>query len=232
MYWVIIILVFALILFLVWASADVGSNIYLKALCKGDGAQRVVSLTFDDGPDEQMTPLVLDVLKQYNIKATFFLVGSKVDNNPDIVRRIVAEGHIVANHTYSHSGLFPLSSKREVKQELERCNTAIKRSTGLSPKLFRPPFGVTNPIIGAVIKSLNLKTIGWSIRSLDTMADKSRSIICQRVKERLHPGAIILLHDRCDKADELLKEIIQTTLKNNYNFISVDKMLKINPYEK
>ena len=68
MYWVIIILVFALILFLVWASADVGSNIYLKTLCKGDSTQRVVALTFDDGPDEQMTPLVLDVLKQYNIK--------------------------------------------------------------------------------------------------------------------------------------------------------------------
>ena len=232
MYWVIIILVFVLILFLVWASADVGSNIYLKTLCKGDSMQRVVSLTFDDGPDEQMTPLVLDVLKQYNIKATFFLVGSKVDNNHDIVRRIVADGHIVANHTYSHSGLFPLSCEKMVKQELERCNAAIKKSVGLSPRLFRPPFGVSNPIIGAVIKSLGVITIGWSIRSLDTMAGKSRSTICQRVKERLHNGAIILLHDRCVKADELLKDIIETILENNYSFITLDKMLKINPYEK
>lgn len=231
MYWVALILVFALVSFLVWASADVGSNIYLKTMCKGDCKQRVVALTFDDGPDEQMTPKVLDVLKQHNVKATFFLIGAKVDKHPDIVRRIVAEGHIVANHTYSHSVLFPLSTEQTVKLQLQMCNTSIKNAVCLSPMLFRPPFGVTNPKISRGATALGLKTIGWSVRSLDTMDSKSRSEICQRVQDRLHPGAIILLHDRCDKADELLKEIIQTTLENNYGFISLDKMLKIKIYE-
>ena len=231
MYWVIIIIAIALALFLVWASADVGSNIYLKAACKGDGTKRVVALTFDDGPDELMTPKVLDVLKRHNIIATFFLIGSKVDCHPDIVKRIVDEGHIVANHTYSHSGLFPLSSGMRVEQELQKCNESIKRVIGLSPTLFRPPFGVTNPIIGRVVNALGLKTIGWSIRSLDTIAGKSREEICQRVISKLHPGAIILLHDRCDGADELLEAIIQATYKSGYNIIALDNMLKTDVYE-
>lgn len=232
MYWVIaILLLLALTLFMVWASADVGSNIYLKAVCKGSDHQRVVALTFDDGPDKNMTPKVLDVLKQHNIKATFFLVGAKVDNNPDIVRRMVEEGHIVANHTYSHSELFPLSNGQKVVQELQMCSNSIKRAVGLSPKLFRPPFGVTNPIIGKAVRALGLKTVGWSVRSLDTATDKSREDICRRVVKRLHSGAIILLHDRCDMADELLESVIQAIERSNYTIIPLDKMIKTDLYE-
>lgn len=231
MYWIIIILVIALTIFLVWASADVGSNIYLKAVCKGDSKERAIALTFDDGPDEEMTPRVLDVLKQYNIKATFFLIGDKVDKHPEIVQRIVDEGHIVANHTYSHSGLFPLSSGAKVKQELLQCNESIKNAVGLRPLLFRPPFGVTNPIIGRVVNALGLKTIGWSVRSLDTMSGKTRDAICRKVEAKLHPGAIILLHDRCAKADELLESIIHSALQNNYSIIALDNMLKLDVYE-
>ena len=231
MYWVIAILLFVLTLFLVWASADVGSNIYLKAVCKGSDKKKVIALTFDDGPDELMTPKVLDVLKRYDIKATFFLIGTKVDKNPDIVKRIVEEGHIVANHTYTHSGLFPLSGKQKVKQELQKCNESIKNAIGVYPLLFRPPFGVTNPIIGKAVNVVGLRTIGWSIRSLDTINSKTRAEICRAVESKLHPGAIILLHDRCTKSDELLESIIQAALKNNYNFISLDNMLKIDVYE-
>ncbi len=231
MSWVIVILAIALTLFLVWASADVGSNVYLKAVCKGDSRERVVALTFDDGPDELMTPKVLDVLKRYDIKATFFLNGSKVDKNPGIVKRMVEDGHIVANHTYTHSGLFPLSSRQTVRQELQKCNDSIKRAVGVSPQLFRPPFGVTNPIIGRVVNSFKWKTIGWSIRSLDTVSGRSRAEISNTVEAKLHPGAIILLHDRCAGADELLENIIHLALKNNYSFISLDKMLKTEVYE-
>lgn len=231
MYWVIIILIIVLTLFLVWASADVGSNIYLKTTCKGCCTDSVVALTFDDGPDEFMTPKVLDVLREYNIKATFFLVGSKVDCNPDIVRRIVEDGHIVANHTYSHTGLFPLCSAHKVSQELIRCRQSILTATGLLPKLFRPPFGVTNPIIGKVVKKFGLTTIGWSIRSLDTVNRYSREEICNRVVTGLHPGAIILLHDRCHDADKLLKMVITSALEKGYSFTTIDKMLNIDAYE-
>ena len=231
MYWVIIILAIALTLFLVWASADVGSNVYLKSVCKGAVKDKVVTLTFDDGPDELMTPKVLDVLKRYDIKAVFFLIGEKVDKNPDIVRRIVEEGHIVANHTYSHSGLFPLSGKGKVMQELQKCGESIKNAIGRFPLLFRPPFGVTNPIIGRAVNAQGLKTIGWSIRSLDTVDGKTRAEILRKVEAKLHPGAIILLHDRCAKSDELLESIIESALNRNYSFIPLDKMLKIDVYE-
>ena len=231
MYWIIIILALALTLFLVWASADVGSNIYLKSLCKGATKERVMTLTFDDGPDEEMTPKVLDVLKRYNVKATFFLIGAKVDKNPEIARRIVAEGHIVANHTYSHSGLFPLSSGETVMQELQRCNDSIKSAVGRSPMLFRPPFGVTNPIIGRAVNAVGLRTIGWSIRSLDTVKGESRDAIRRKVVAKLHPGAIILLHDRCEDADKLLESIIVSAREQGYDFVGLDKMLNIDIYE-
>ena len=231
MYWVIIILAIALTLFLVWASADVGSNIYLKSVCKGADKERVVTLTFDDGPDEVMTPKVLDVLKKYDVKATFFLIGANVDKYPDIVRRVVAEGHIVANHTYSHSGLFPLSSGECVKQELLKCRESIKSVIGRYPMLFRPPFGVTNPIIGRAVKALGLRTIGWSVRSLDTVKGTSREDVCRKVAAKMHPGAIILLHDRCEEADRLLEAIILAAKKNDYDFVGLDKMLNIEVYE-
>ncbi|NLV39563.1 MAG: polysaccharide deacetylase family protein, partial [Bacteroidales bacterium] len=109
MCWIAIILLICLTLFLVWASADVGGNIYLKSLCRGDRADKLVTLTFDDGPDEVMTPKVLDVLQKHDIKATFFVIGSKVEKFPHIAKRIVAEGHTIANHTYSHKATFPMS---------------------------------------------------------------------------------------------------------------------------
>ena len=100
MCWIIVISLLVITLFLVWASADIGSNIYLKTICKGNSEDQVAALTFDDGPDEVMTERVLDVLKRHNIKATFFLIGEKVDKYPHIVRRMVKEGNTVANHNY------------------------------------------------------------------------------------------------------------------------------------
>lgn len=215
---------------MVWASAYVGSNIYLKTICKAETKDKVVALTFDDGP-EAMTEKVLDVLKKYNIQATFFLVGSKVEKCPDMVKRIFQEGHIVANHTYSHSGFFPLSTRTKVEQELNKCTVAIEKTIGKKPKLFRMPFGVTNPIIGKVVRSLHFTPIGWSIRSLDTVQGKTREEIAQKVQNKLHSGAIILLHDRCKDADVLLENIIKVALGNGYSFVALDKMINIQAYE-
>lgn len=229
MYWIIVIsaVAVAAVGFMVWASADVGSNIYVKSLCRGAGDERVAALTFDDGPDAEMTPEVLAVLRRYGIRATFFLVGEKVDRYPEIVRQIVAEGHTVANHTYSHRGVFPLQNGRRVRQELVRCNDAIARATGLTPRQFRPPFGVTNPIIGRAVEALGLTTIGWSIRSLDTVERRSVERICRTVEANLHNGAIILLHDRCARSAELLDRVIRIATERGYRFVALEEMLKI-----
>lgn len=230
MCWIIVIVI-ACLLFLVWASADIASGIYLKAICKGRTTDKVVSLTFDDGPDCDMTPRVLDILKQYDVKATFFLIGNKVKANPDIVSRMCQEGHLVANHTYSHLATFPLSSSNRVKQEIEETNNAIYSAVGKVSHLFRPPFGVTNPIIGKVVKQKGLTTIGWSIRSLDTIAKRSRNEVCEKVVGSLHPGAIILLHDVCPNADKLLSQLIPMIQEQGYRIVSLDELLSIDCYE-
>ena len=197
----------------------------------GNTQEKVLYLTFDAGYENGCTAQILDALQAQNVKAAFFLVGNYMQKNPDLVRRMVQEGHIVANHTYSHRGVFPLSSGQVVMRELLACRKSIKDAVGFSPLLFRPPFGVTNPIIGRAVNHCGLKTIGWSVRSLDTVEDKSRAEVWHRVVSKLHPGAIILLHDRCAKSDELLESIIHATLKSGYKFIALSDMLKIDVYE-
>ena len=217
-------------IFLVWASADVGSNIYVKTYCKGTSKERCMALTFDDGPHERNTAKVLDVLKQHDIRATFFLVGKNVERHPELVRRMVEEGHTVAIHTHTHAISFPLSTRAKVKREIEHCQEAIYRVTGLRTRLFRPPFGVTTPGIGRVIKGLGLSTIGWSIRSYDTMRKPTREKVTEGIVKRLHPGAIVLLHDRCEGAEALLEMLIGEASKREYRFVALNEMLNIKGY--
>lgn len=231
MYWVIIIIVISITIFLIWASADVGSNIYLKTLCKGDKKEKVVSLTFDDGPNAEMTPKVLEILKENNISATFFLIGQEVEQNQELVRKIVEDGHIIGIHTYTHSAFFPMNSGDCVESELKRCSDAIFNVIGKRPQLFRLPFGVSNPIIGKMVRRLGYKSIGWSIRSLDTINWRSRESVYSGIIKQLHPGAVVLLHDRCNNSDKLLQQIILGIKEQGYKIISLTEMLNIDAYE-
>lgn len=218
-------------IFLVWASADVGSNIYVNAYCKAKCNERYVTLTFDDGPDVKNSAKVLDVLKRHNIRATFFLWGERVEREPQLVARMVAEGHIVANHTQSHTAAFTIGNRARVVDEIKRCSDAIYRVAGVRPLLFRPPFGVTTPLIGRVIKDMELKVIGWSVRSYDTLHRRTRKSVVDGVMRKIHPGAIILLHDRCNNVDELLEMLIKEGTERGYRFVALDEMLKIKVYE-
>ncbi len=231
MYCVIIILVFLLLLaFFVWASADVGSQVWLKTFCKVDTERKMIALTFDDGPDV-MTEKVLDVLERHNAKATFFLIGSKISGREHVVQRMIEGGHAVGNHSWSHSGAFPFYNASKMSDELVRTSDAIERVTGLKPLLFRPPFGVTDPTIGKVVKRLGLKAVGWNIRSLDTIAATPRRNVADKVIGKLTPGGIILLHDRCDEADKLLEMLLNHLDSEGYACVTVDEMLQIDAYE-
>lgn len=205
----------AILAFLFYASYSIKSQVYVKALCRVKTTEKVVYLTFDDGPNAEQTPQVLDVLKRNNAKATFFCVGSRIAGNEQILKRMADEGHTIGNHSFSHTNSFPLFSRRRMIADIEQCQKAIESAIGTAPTLFRPPFGVTNPTVGKAVKTLNLKTIGWTIRTYDTNRG-SDAKIARRISRQLRPGAIILLHDRLPQSAERLQMVIDTVRKNGY----------------
>ncbi|MBQ1174728.1 MAG: polysaccharide deacetylase family protein, partial [Alistipes sp.] len=148
-----------------------------------------------------------------------------------LAARMVEEGHIVANHTYTHASTFPLGNRAKVEQEIARGSEAIYSATGRRPRLFRPPFGVTTPNIGKASMGLRQEVIGWSIRSYDTMSRPTRGSVVKGIMKRIHPGAIILLHDRCDGTEELIERLITECTQRGYRFVALDELLNIKVYE-
>ena len=205
----------AVLAFLFYASYSIKSQVYVKALCRIKTSEKVVYLTFDDGPDAEQTPQVLDVLKRNNATATFFCIGNRIAGNEQILKRIIDDGHTIGNHSFSHINSFPLFSRRRMIADIEQCQKAIESATGTAPTLFRPPFGVTNPTISKAVKNLNLKTIGWTIRTYDTNRC-SNAKIARRISRQLRPGAIILLHDRLPQSAERLQMVIDTVKAAGY----------------
>lgn len=216
-------LIVCVLIFAVYASAYIGSGVYVKAQCRVKTTQRVVALTFDDGPDPVQTPKMLDVLRDNGVHALFFCVGSRAEQYPDIVKRIIDEGHIIGNHSYSHSYFFPLFGRKTMSMDIERCTVVLQGITGERVPYFRPPFGVTNPTIAYAVNRYGLKTIGWSIRSLDTLNSTNKKII-NRVVGKLHNGAIILLHDNRQNSELLVLNLITELKKREYRIERLDRI--------
>jgi len=189
-----------------------------------------VSITFDDGPNTEFTPRVLDLLKQHNAKGTFFCVGRQVEKHPDLLKRIIAEGHSIGNHTYSHSKSFGFFNLDKVKVELQKTNSIIKVLTGLHMNLYRPAFAVTNPRIEKAIKALQLVSIGWNVRSLDT-TPRSEAMILRRITSKIAKGDIVLLHDTSDKTVAVLEQLLLFLDKKNLQSVPVDQLLNIKAYD-
>ncbi|MDQ6421637.1 polysaccharide deacetylase family protein [Paenibacillus sp. LHD-117] len=159
---------------------------------RGSLQKNRIALTFDDGPDRRFTPQVLDVLKKHNVKATFFLMGSRVAGHPDITRRIYQEGHSIGNHTYWHPKLWQESIDR-MRWEVTQTDAEIKKVVGYSPKLFRAPYGGLNEQLLIEFGKMKFSVIGWSADSMDwTQIDSAT--VQKNVLSNLHPGAIVLMH--------------------------------------
>lgn len=216
---------------LVRGSASVRASWYLRMRCRARGVGRRVALTFDDGPDPQRTPAVLDLLARQGVRATFFVVGARAEAHPELVRRMAAEGHVVGNHSYTHSWRFPLRSLGRTVEELRRTGEVLLRITGRRPRLFRPPFGVTNPTIARAVRRLGLDPVGWSIRSLDTMG-QSPERVAARILRRLHPGAVILLHDRCAGSERLVGLLVEGLRSRGLEPVTLPELFDIEAYEK
>ena len=173
-------IVLSITVFMVWASASIRSGVYVRAFCREKTDRKVVYLTFDDGPHPPETERVLDVLREHGARATFFLIGSKVSGNEAVLRRMLEEGHALGLHTYSHAGTFPLLSFDKMLADVNEGKRAVESVAGKKISLFRPPFGVTNPTIAKVIRTLGLQTVGWDVRSFDTMFCKSSEHSCKQ----------------------------------------------------
>lgn len=188
-----------------------------------------VAITFDDGPNPNFTPKVLELLQKYNAKASFFCVGQQITQFGAIAKKIADNGHTIGNHTYTHSNNFGFFGTQKVMLELEKTKNSIKDVTGLDTKLYRPAFGVTNPSIGRAVKKLELKTIGWNIRSLDT-TKRSQKAILERITHKIRKGDIILLHDSSAKTVEVLEQLLLFLQQNKMQSVTVDQLLDIEAY--
>ena len=175
-----------------------------------------VLLTFDDGPDGDKTPEILDTLKECGVKAIFFMIGRKVEQHPEIVQRLLAEGHLLGNHTYSHDVRFTASSASSCGREIDRCTQAIRRVGHQSPQFFRPPFGVTNPHIGAAIRKTGLPVVGWSVRSFDTVLTPAKCM--RRIKRKTKADSIVLLHDTGCLSGDHIRSYIEHCRKQGFTF--------------
>jgi peptidoglycan/xylan/chitin deacetylase (PgdA/CDA1 family) len=199
-----------------------------KFICRGNNLKKCVALTFDDGPDARSTPMLLDLLQAEKIEVAFFCVGKKVTANPELAARIVREGHLLQNHSYAHSHFTNFFSIARLRTELLRTQTAIQAATGIAPQFFRPPMGLSNPRTFRAAQSLDLKVVGWTIRSLDTITTDPEKIMA-RITRRLEPGAIILLHDGNIPAARLVptvKLLLANLRERGYDVVRLDKMLE------
>ena len=181
-------------------------------------------MTFDDGVDSVLTPQVLDVLDRYGAKATFCIIGEKAVANPEMIKVIIGRGHTIVNHSMYHKGSFPMQSTEAIYREIIACNKALKEATGVLVKYFRPPFGVTNPMVGRAVRRAGLQSIGWSIRSFDTMGH-SVEVVEKRVTSQIKGGDIILLHDNRECVVELTERILIFIRDNGYKAVSIDRLL-------
>ncbi|SDG65197.1 polysaccharide deacetylase family protein [Winogradskyella thalassocola] len=191
--------------------------------------KKQVAITFDDGPNAEFTPQILDLLRAYHAKATFFCIGKNVKQQPKLVQQIIAEGHTVGNHSYSHSKIFDFYGKQKVITEIETTNALVASIINKEMALFRPPYGVTNPAITKAIKHTKHKIIGWNIRSLDTVKDNEQNIL-NRITKNITPGAVILLHDSQNITVRVLEQLLLFLQENNYQSVTVDTLFNIEAY--
>lgn len=152
-----------------------------------------ILLRFDDGPDERYTPEILDLLRDHGLRAVFAVTGENVLRYPHLIRRMHEEGHLIANHTFTHSHGLLFFSYRRMLEEMTKTNEALRAVTGSDPVYFCPPVGFTNPVMGRAQKALALTPLMWDVRSLDTQLPAEK--IVARVRKQLAPGKIILFHD-------------------------------------
>ncbi|HEY8396616.1 MAG TPA: polysaccharide deacetylase family protein [Flavihumibacter sp.] len=228
-YWLIGMAYFSL---LVWGSMRIDSQFYTRAICRAPSkheTSKKIAISFDDGPMEEYTPQILDTLRQFNAPAVFFCIGQRVEANARLAKRIVEEGHIIGNHSYTHHALIDLYGTARLTRELADTNRAIEEATGKKPRYFRPPYGVTTPNLAKAIKNGAMTTIGWNLRSMDTVARSGEQLL-EKLRKEVKPGAIVLLHDTMAVTASVLPRFIEALKEQGYEIVPIDQLINEEAY--
>lgn len=209
------------------ATADYLKN--FDAYYAQDTKEKVLYLTFDAGYENGNTEVILDALKKHNAPASFFLVGNYISSNPELVKRMAEEGHIVANHTMHHPDMSKIASKEAFQKELQELETLYQETTGQTmQKFYRPPQGKYSESNLKMAQELGYKTFFWSLAYVDWYEDKqpTHEEALKKLLGRIHPGAVVLLHSTSRTNGEILDELLTKWEEMGYTFRSLDELVE------
>ncbi len=223
----VLLLIYSLIVF--YGCYYIRSNFFIEVYCASTTTNKEIAISFDDGPAQNYTPQILETLKVNNVEAAFFCIGNRIAGNETLLKKVNEYGHIIGNHSYSHHFFFDLFSSKRMLKELRRMDKETENLTGVKPKFFRPPYGVINPNLKKAIQEGNYITVGWSVRSMDTVITDEKKLL-RKINKSIAPGAVFLFHDTSKATVDILPAFIKHVKELGYNFVRLDKLLALKPY--
>jgi peptidoglycan/xylan/chitin deacetylase (PgdA/CDA1 family) len=212
-----------------YGSIVLSANFFTPVVVKGSSLN-AIAVTFDDGPVPGKTEKILDILKQYEVKGAFFCIGKNAAENPEVVKRIHDDGHILGNHSFFHGKFFDLQTSDSILEELTNTDEVFDKIIGQKPKFFRPPYGVTNPMVANAIRKGKYITVGWTLRSFDTVTNDGNKLLDKLKKEKIEGGDIVLFHDYSESMISVLPEFIKHVRSRGFHLVSLDKLLNEKAY--
>lgn len=209
-------------------NASISELLPYHAFYAQDTEDKVIYLTFDCGYENGNTPAILDALKKHQVSATFFAVGTFLESEPDLVKRMVAEGHTVGNHTWHHPDMSAISTRESFEEELNSTADAYRQITGQEmPRYYRPPQGKYSTENLQMAKDLGYSTFFWSLAYVDWYQDNqpSREEAFDKLLGRIHPGAIVLLHNTSSTNAAILDELLTKWEDMGYHFGTLQELI-------
>jgi len=237
--WIVAGVIIALALaWIAWGVFNVNSSMWADTAWRSYADTKNVALTFDDGPDPEYTPKILQVLREKGVKAAFFSVGQRVIEHPEITLEVKKQGHLLGNHSDSHAMWINFSLHKRLRREIRDTNAAIKSAAGVVPKLYRAPHGFKNPALGDVLAGEDMLAIGWQVRGFDAVSSNAVRI-AERIVNGAKAGGVILLHDGAglqgseDRSAtvDALPVIIDGLRARGFNIVRLDELLETDPYQ-
>jgi len=210
-------------------TLNISFNYFFHSYCKSTTSKKEIALTFDDGPHPDITPKLLELLRLHNISATFFCTGKNIVANPEIVINLHQNNQIIGNHSYGHSIFFDLFTSTKMQKEITRTVEVINKTIKKTPLFFRPPFGITNPMLREAIKKTKMISIGWSLRPFDSTMNTK--YVISKLKSNTKAGDIVLFHDTNPNIVAIIEEYIIWLHKNDFKIVSLTNLLNIPAYE-